>query len=265
MRVALTVLCLFGLALGGVREGLSDDDTAMVNKMMDVLDSGLNADAGVDEKGRALFISLTLTSTSTNLATATVTTTETASCVANAAGGTSFTDCAAAAATTARSLSIGRNGDFIVDHIIQMSDENMDNEFMAVAEEFDEFEGEITVHKVYNGKSQKASISDILPTRTQSKGLKADFVVNADETSELQSGSISWSEASVDKAHSACGRSGLEGENKRARILALANEVVTKSLTSTSTITETAANTVTFSVQVACTNAGFMFQHPMCS
>ena len=165
MKVALTVICLFGLALGGDMQGLSDHDTAMVNNMMDVLDSGLNTEAGVDEKARALFITLSLTSTSTNLATATVTQTVTASCVANAAGGTSFTDCADAAVTTARSLSIGRNGDFIVDHIIQMSDENMDNEFMAVAEEFDEFEGEITVHKVYNGKSQKASISDILPTR----------------------------------------------------------------------------------------------------
>ena len=89
--------------------------------------------------------------------------------------------------------------------------------------------------------------------------------MNADETGELQSGTMSWSEASVDKAHSACGRSGLEGEDKRARILALANEVVTKSLTSTSTITETAANTVTFSVQVACTTAGFTFAQPLCT
>ena len=165
MKVALKVLCVFGLTLGGDMQGLSDTDTDMVNKMMDVIDSGLTKNKDADEKGRALFISLTLTSTSTNLATATVTTTETASCIVNSAGGTSFTDCADAAVTTARSLSIGRNGDFIVDHIIQMSDENMDNEFMAVAEEFDEFEGEITVHKVYNGKSQKASISDILPTR----------------------------------------------------------------------------------------------------
>ena len=167
MRVALTVICLVGLALGRDTQGLSDADTDMVNNMMDVIDSGLTRNKDADEKGRALFISLTLTSTSTNLATATITTTVTASCVANAAGGTSFTDCADAAVTTARSLSIGRNGDFIVDHIIQMSDENMDNEFMAVAEEFDEFEGEVTVHKVYNGKRQKASISDILPTRVR--------------------------------------------------------------------------------------------------
>ena len=48
-----------------------------------------------------------------------------------------------------------------------MSDENMDGEFMAVAEEYDEFEGDVTVHKVVNGQSQKVSISEILPTRVR--------------------------------------------------------------------------------------------------
>merc|ERR1712029_695398 len=187
-------------------------------------------------------------------------TTETASCVTNVAGG-AFTECTDATATTARSL-LPRNGDFIVDHIIQMSDENMDGEFMAVADEFDEFEGDVTVHKVVNGQSQKVSISEILPTRTQRKGLDVDFVVNAEDT-ELQSGSMSWSEASVDKAHSGCGRSALGESEKRARILALANEVVTKDLTSTSTVTETAADTVT--VGVTCTSAGFTFAVPLCT
>ena len=168
MKLALTVVCLFGLALGSVKQDLSDADTDMVNKMMEVLDSGLTRDAEADEKARALFISLTLTSTTTNLATATVTSTETASCAANANGGLTFTECTdGTAATTARSLSLSRNGDFIVDHIIQMSDESMDDEFMAVADEFDEFEGEVTVHKVFNGQSQKVSISEILPTRVR--------------------------------------------------------------------------------------------------
>lgn len=265
MKLALTVVCLFGLALGSDREGLSDADTDMVNKMMDVIEGGLKRDAEADEKARALFISLTLTSTTTNLATATVTSTETASCAANANGGLTFTECTdGTAATTARSLSLSRNGDFIVDHIIQMSDESMDDEFMAVADEFDEFEGEVTVHKVFNGQSQKVSISEILPTRTQRKGLDVDFVVNSEDT-ELQSGSMSWSEASVDKAHSGCGRSALGETEKRARILALANEVVTKDLTSTSTVTETAAATVTFSVGVTCTSSGFTFAVPLCT
>merc|ERR1711953_145777 len=102
-------------------QGLSDADTDMVNKMMDVIDSGLKRDAVDDEKARALFISLTLTSTTTSRATTTMTTTVTNSCAANANGGNTFTECA----TAARSL-LPRNGAFIVDHIIQMSDEDMD-------------------------------------------------------------------------------------------------------------------------------------------
>merc|ERR1711879_549634 len=212
----------------GNNQGLSDADTDMVNKMMDVIDSGLKRDAVDDEKARALFISLTLTATT----------------------------------TTARSL-LPRNGDFIVDHIIQMSDEDMDGELMAVADEFDQFDGEVSVHKVVNGKRQKAAISEIMPSRTQRSGLNVDFVVNADET-DLQSGSMSWSEASVDQSHKACGRSSF-GDEKRARILALQNEVVTKDLTSTTYTTETAAATVTFSVNVACTSSGFTFAVPLCT
>ena len=72
MKVALTVICLFGLALADPRQGLNEKDTEMVNKMMDVIDSSLERDADADEKARALFISLTLTSTTTNLATAVI-------------------------------------------------------------------------------------------------------------------------------------------------------------------------------------------------
>ena len=47
---------------------------------------------------------------------------------------------------------------------------------------------------------------------------------------------------------------------RRDGIIALQNEVVTKPLTTTETVTETdAATTVTFSVGLACTTAGFMF------
>ena len=87
--------------------------------------------------------------------------------------------------------------------------------------------------------------------------------MNAEETN-LQSGSMSWSEASVDKAHSQCGRSDFDS-TKRARILMLANEVVTKDLTSTSTVTETAATSVVFNVAVSCTSSGFTFAAPLCT
>ena len=170
MKVALTVICLFGLALADPRQGLNEKDTEMVNKMMDVIDGSLERDADADAKARALFISLTLTSTTTNLATATITTTETASCVTNVAGG-AFTECTENEVTTA-SAPRYRNGagDFIVDRIIGMSDETVDGEYMAVAEEFYEghgFEGEVSVHKVVNGQTQKVSISEIMPTRVR--------------------------------------------------------------------------------------------------
>merc|ERR1711860_481704 len=253
--------------MGGYRQGLNEKDTEMVNKMMDVIESGLERDKDADAKARALFISLTLTSTTTNLATATITTTETASCVTNAAGG-AFTECTDDSGSGSGSRYRNGAGDFIVDHIIG-TDDAMDGEYMPVAEESEDaregFEGELSVHKVVNGKKQKVSVSEILPTRTQREHLNVDFVVNAEET-DLQSGSMSWSEASVDKAHSNCGRSGLEKDEKRARILQLANEVVTKDLTSTETVTETAAaTTVISSVGVACTSSGFTFAAPLCT
>merc|ERR1712037_525727 len=62
-----------------------------------------------------------------------------------------------------------------------------------------------------------------------------------------------------------CGRSGHSHE-KRARIIALQNEVVTKNLTSTTTVMETAASTATFTVTLAsCTTSGFTFAHPLCT
>merc|ERR1712029_1107812 len=92
--------------------------------------------------------------------------------------------------------------------------------------------------------------------------LDADLVVNSNV--ELESGSLTWKEVAIDgRSRSSCARSD-HGDEKRARIIALANEVVTLSLTSTSTITETAATTKTFSVAVPCTTAGFSFCVSMC-
>ena len=174
MKVALTVICLFGLAFGGGpkgpgHQGLNEKDTEMVNKMMDVIEGGLKRDEDADEKARALFISLTLTSTTTNLATTTITTTETASCVSNAAGG-AFTECTDDSGSGSGNRYRNGAGDFIVDHIIG-TDDAVDGEYMPVAEEGnddrDGFEGELSVHKVVNGQNQKVSVSEILPTRVR--------------------------------------------------------------------------------------------------
>merc|ERR1712064_225008 len=73
--------------------------------------------------------------------------------------------------------------------------------------------------------------------------LDADLVVDSDV--ELESGSLTWKEVAIDgRSRSSCARSD-HGDEKRARIIALANEVVTLSLTSPSPITSTAATTKT--------------------
>ena len=57
-----------------------------------------------------------------------------------------------------------------MDHIIG-TDDAVDGEYMPVDEESEGvregFEGELSVHKVVNGKSQKVSVSEILPTRVR--------------------------------------------------------------------------------------------------
>merc|ERR1711881_44102 len=83
----------------------------------------------------------------------------------------------------------------------------------------------------------------------------------------LQSGRMERSEVAVDSTSglgSNCGRSGHSHE-KRPRIIALQNEVVTKNLTSTHTVTETAAATKTFTIGLACTPSGFSFGIDMCT
>ena len=62
----------------------------------------------------------------------------------------------------------------------------------------------------------------------------------------MQSGKIEWNEMAVQGLHT-CGRSNIE---KRPRFIALQQEQITKNLTSTVVVTETAMETVTFSVEV---------------
>merc|ERR1712072_1146704 len=93
---------------------------------------------------------------------------------------------------------------------------------------------------------------------------EADTMFTNLDAEGLQSGRMEWTEVAVDSTTGLgrnCGRSGHSHE-KRARIIALQNEVVTKNLTSTTTVMETAAATATFSVTLAataCTTSGFTF------
>merc|ERR1719322_1391233 len=94
MKAVIQLLCLVGVSWAMAMPHLIEPKNAkMVNKLMDVIESGL--DTPKAGEGRALFISLTLTSTMTNLDTTTVTSTVTPSCVAG-----TFTECTATTTTT---------------------------------------------------------------------------------------------------------------------------------------------------------------------
>jgi len=141
----------------------------------------------------------------------------------------------------------------------------------------DEFMEEINVFAgskaTLNGK--EVDFNMIMPTsshameRSDMEDEAQTLYTNMDAPN-LMSGRMEWSEVAVDSTTglgSNCGRSGHSHE-KRARIIALQNEVVTKNLTSTLTITETAAATATFSVTLAataCTTSGFTFAQPLCT
>ena len=84
------------------------------------------------------------------------------------------------------------------------------------------------------------------------------------EAPNLQSGSISWSEAQVlnNGRKSPCGRSDHDEDHEhRARIILPVNEQVQLNLTSTATATATATDTVTFSVQVNIIILSFVFNN----
>merc|ERR1712020_779228 len=114
---------------------------------------------------------------------------------------------------------------------------------------------------------KEVDISMILPTSTHARSDLEDeaqtMYTNLDAPG-LQSGRMEWSEVAVDSTSglgSNCGRSGHSHE-KRPRIIALQNEVVTKNLTSTATVMETAAATKTFTIELASTPSGFTFAIP---
>merc|ERR1711936_1372871 len=254
MRGLAPFICLLGVVL--TMDMMEPDTKKMVHNMVDVIESGLSEH---DERDpRALFISLTLTSTSTSLATATVTTTVTNSCVAG-----TFVDCASTTTTTTTTTtaSSGRKKRAAFHYM------NMKDKFMDTVHEY-AVDGQAFV----NGK--EVDINMILPTSSHVTEARSDLDDNAQtmfthtDAPGLLSGRMEWSEVAVEGRqglHDGCGRSDKVVE-KRARIIALQNEVVTKNLTSTSTVTSTAATTATFSVSLAsCTTSGFTFGVPLCT
>jgi hypothetical protein len=142
---------------------------------------------------------------------------------------------------------------------------------MSRREEFmEEINGFAGSRATVNGK--EVDFNMIMPTSSHAME-RSDMEDDAQtlytnmDAPNLMSGRMEWSEVAVDSTAglSNCGRSGHSHE-KRARIIALQNEVITKNLTSTSTVTSTAAATSTFSVTLAsCTTSGFTFAVPLCT
>jgi len=120
---------------------------------------------------------------------------------------------------------------------------------------------------VTTSNGETVDINMILPSKVEPLKERADELelFNADglisEGHNMQSGKIEWNEMAVQGLHT-CGRSNIE---KRPRFIALQQEQITKNLTSTVVVTETAMETVTFNVQLQqCTTAGFTFAVPQC-
>merc|ERR1712045_1069430 len=247
MRGFLPFVCLLGLALTGPM--VDHETNEMVHELGDAIEAGLMEPT--EGEARALFISLTLTSTSTSLATATVTTTVTNSCVAG-----TFVDCSTTTTTTTTTTTVASTGR--KKRAVHMMSRD------AFMEEIHDFAGsKVTL----NGK--EVDINMILPTSPYARSDLDDAqTMFIEDNSGIQSGRMEWSEVAVESTTglgSNCGRSG-HNHDKRARIIALQNSVVTKNLTSTSTITSTAAATSTFSVTLAsCTTSGFTFAVPLCT
>merc|ERR1711915_346570 len=120
---------------------------------------------------------------------------------------------------------------------------------------------------VTTSNGETVDINMILPSKVEPLKERADELelFNYDglisDGHNMQSGKIEWNEMAVQGLHT-CGRSNIE---KRPRFIALQQEQITKNLTSTVVVTETAMETVTFNVQLQqCTTAGFTFAVPQC-
>merc|ERR1712029_49148 len=212
-----------------------------INEMIDAVESGMASPE--DPHARALFVSLTLTSTSTMLDTTTTTTTVTNSCWSG-----TISECTTTTTTTTASTSGRRKREVMMFH-------DMVHDYTYGFTVIDVDTGDEVDPMTIIAPTAVARQDDVVDV------LDADLVV--DNNVELQSGSLTWKEVALNgKSRSSCARS--DHDDKRARIIALANEVVTLSLLSTSTITSTAATTKTFSVSVSCTTAGFTFGVSMC-
>merc|ERR1712223_2213018 len=257
MKGFLPFLCLLGFVVS-MHEPMDAHTNKMVNEMVDVIESGLSENREADP--RALFISLTLTSTSTLPIVTTTVTRNTAAFCWSSSGSLSAGTTTTTATTTTTVAANGRKKRSPY-HMM-----NMKEQFEHTVQDF------VDARVFLDGK--EVSIDMILPTsshaseRSDLEDMLAEQTMYTNKDAPgLMSGRMEWSEVGIESGnlHKPCGRSDKVTPEKRPRIIALQNEIVTRTLTSTSTVFSTTA-TRTFMIEAACTPSTFTgFAVPACA
>merc|ERR1712110_1026508 len=265
MKGFLPFLCLLGFVVS-MHEPMDAHTNKMVNEMVDVIESGLSENREADP--RALFISLTLTSTSTlPIVTTTVTRNTAAFCWSSSGSLSACTTTTAATTTTTTTATttttVAATGRKKRSPYHMM---NMKEQFEHTVQDF------VDARVFLDG--QEVSIDMILPTsshaseRSDLEDMLAEQTMYTNKDAPgLMSGRMEWSEVGIESGnlHKPCGRSDKVTPEKRPRIIALQNEIVTRTLTSTSTVFSTTA-TRTFMIEAACTPSTFTgFAVPACA
>merc|ERR1711936_178857 len=256
MKGFLPFLCLLGFVVS-MHEPMDAHTNKMVNEMVDVIESGLSENREADP--RALFISLTLTSTSTlPIVTTTVTRNTAAFCWSSSGSLSACTTTTATTTTTVASTGRKKRSPY---HMM-----NMKEQFEHTVQDF------VDARVFLDGK--EVSIDMILPTsshaseRSDLEDMLAEQTMYTNKDAPgLMIGRMEWSEVGIESGnlHKPCGRSDKVTPEKRPRIIALQNEIVTRTLTSTSTVFSTTA-TRTFMIEAACTPSTFTgFAVPACA
>merc|ERR1712228_82657 len=238
-----------------------------IHDMMDAIESGMKdpveeMEQGAGGKGRAFWlISVTLTSTSTVVETDTTTLTVTPSCVDGV-----FMECTEMPETTTAADTTTMAATTTVVPRRKKENKNKRNKNKRNKKKNKKHQG--SRNEEYG---VERDISELLSSQARSRSYETgdveEFYMRNDVPS-LQGGQLSWKEMSVEGLEKTpCSRKGNSGgKQKRPRIITIDNVMETVTYTSTSTITESAFTTATFSVSLAsCTPVGFAFPVPLCT
>jgi len=280
----LALLLLAGLSASLTTTLVEPPANKMIHDMMDAIESGMKdpveeMEQGAGGKGRAFWlISVTLTSTSTVVETDTTTLTVTPSCVDGV-----FMECTEMPETTTAADTTTMAATTTVVPRRKKENKNKRNKNKRNKKKNKKHQGSRNeefldlVSGIYKDAVMtdeygvERDISELLSSQARSRSYETgdveEFYMRNDVPS-LQGGQLSWKEMSVEGLEKTpCSRKGNSGgKQKRPRIITIDNVMETVTYTSTSTITESAFTTATFSVSLAsCTPVGFAFPVPLCT